>query len=320
MKYQVVSIKYLIVLCFLSILYTLYLIPHTAYAEGVNLQIQPATLQIRAITPADVKAPFTIENAGANPVTLRIVLSRFRDNGDGLGKPVYTNAFTQADTDEFLNNIQILDEETAVDTLVLGPQQSKQLTLAIPLLKESKKQDHYFSVVFLSENEDQPASPEGNNTAMSTIKTAIALPVLLSINQDNQKTGFLKTFSAPVFLQEGPVPFTVEAQNVGDHFITARGVILIRNMFGQTVGRIEIPKTNILAGSSRISPKVIWDEPFLFGIYHATLSLSFFPEQSLYTYSISFVAFPLVALVGFVVVLLLLLFLILRVRKRMAHE
>lgn len=327
--YKVLRITYITIFAFLGILYTLYFIPHTAYAAGMSLKTQPANLQIRTIAPADIKAPFTIENTGSEVVSLRISFSRFTDSGESLGRPLYTNLFTETKVDPLLKNVQLFEKDTPVTTIRLGPLQKKELMLSIPVLKEEAAKDHYFSLVFLPITEQNPA--EISQTTFSTIQAGIALPVLLSIGTDKEKTGVLQGFSTSLFFQEGPVPFEVEVANTGSHFRTVEGVILITNMFGQTVGKIDIPKTNVLAENNRFlkfndylaaeidSPKVIWDEKVLFGLYTAKLSIAFQPEQTLYTQSTSFVAFPLIGLAGLLFLLLLLVFIVLRVKKKISQ-
>src|SRR5438445_12293708 len=89
-----------------------------------------------------------------------------------------------------------------------------------------------------------------------------------SLEQTKQPKGSLEEFSAPLSMESGPLPFTIRVKNTGMHFMSVKGVILVKNMFGQTVGRIDIPPTNILANSDRFlanseekttsSPKVLW--------------------------------------------------------------
>lgn len=335
--YQVVCIKYIIIFALLGILST-YMMPQTtAYAEGISLKIKPASLQIHATSPADVKAPFTIENPGLDPLVLQISFKRFRDSGESLGKIIY-NEQTAIKQEPFLQNISVLDNKIPITSLTLAPKQQKKLILSIPILKDEAKQDHYFSIIFSTKQQDQARNTEDDTEetektqATTGIEAGIALPILLSIGQDDKKTGFLKTFSAPVFNQKGPVPFTIEAQNTGDHFITAQGVILIKNMFGQTVGRIDIPKTTVLAETGRFlttdnhkqqdnkHPKVFWDESVLFGVYTATLTLAFSPEQSLYTEKISFVSFPIISLVITFTAIIIAVIFIIRVKRKISQE
>lgn len=342
MKYFVFSIKLIVTLAVFAILNTRYQIPNTVYAEGISLKIQPSNLQIRAKTPADIRAPFTLTNQSDEPVVLSIILKRFRDAGDTTGNVVYSNPGmkTEADKDPFLRNVQIVDEGTVVPQIILGPKQQKKLLLRIDLPKNASSgaasnvsdtgQDHYFSVIFLANPpEAQSIRDDILEDTFSSIQAGIGLPVLVSVNQQSDAAGLLEEFSSPLILQSGPVPFTVNVKNTGEHFIEAEGVIMIKNMFGQTVGKIELPKTNILSGSirglsdgsviepSETSPKVSWSEPFLLGFYTATVTLALSPGKILYTQSTHFFAFPVVGSIILFSTLFIGILLVRRVKRKM---
>jgi hypothetical protein len=306
-----------------------------AYAEGTSLKMQPSNLQIRVTSPADVRAPFTLTNVSEAPVSLTILLKRFRDAGDSTGKVIYSNSkfITEANTDSFLKNVQVIDDTVAITQLTLGPKQKKNLVLRVPLPQDastSSGQDHYFSVVFLDQAPQEEAEVE-EDTTLSQVQTGISLPVLISVNQTGDQRAFLSQFSAPFVIESGPVPFTVLVKNPGEHFIEAQGMILIKNMFGQTVGKIELPKTNILSGSTRFmtvdpqqkasgnNTQSFWSEEFLLGFYTATITLATSPGQSLYTRSIHFFAFPAIGFTIIFLSILIIIFFILRVRKKLSQ-
>src|SRR5262249_54622748 len=131
-----------------------------------------------------------------------------------------------------------------------------------------------------------------------------------------------------------------KVKNASTHFISPKGVILIKNFFGQTVGRIDIPPTTILAGTDRYlidskhamadlsthdlarlnnTPTVIWPEKFLFGFYTATLSLSLSHGNVLYTRTIYFAAFPYTAILIILVLIYLSFLFVKRLRKKLAE-
>lgn len=303
-----------------------------AHAEGTSLKMQPSNLQIRAKSPSDIQAPFTLTNQGSEPVNLQVVLKTFRDTGDDTGRIVYSKPGlkNEAEQDSFLKTVQILDDGFAVSKITLGPKQQKKLELRINLPKDSKAQDHYFSIIFLTEPDVSSEISESENSS-SAIQSGIALPVLLAVNTTSEPSGFLDEFSGPILLQTGPVPFTVKVENTGEHFVEARGLILIKNMFGQTVGKIELPKTNILSGSKRqlitssarnSSSSVtgaLWEEQFLLGFYTATLTLVVAPDQSLYTRSVHFFAFPAVGFAFVFGALIIGIFIVRRVKKKVSQ-
>src|SRR6185369_5919126 len=332
MKYFVFSIKLIIIVALFGILNTRYQIPNTVFAEGTRLKIKPTVLQIKATSPGDIHAPFRIQNLGDETISLKIILKRFRDAGDESGKIVYSTpeSATKTDDDPFLKQIQVLVDGETSDTVTLGPQQEKELELFIMTEDGTVSQDQYFSIIFLNSQAGIPTrtEAEAKDASFSSIQAGIALPVLLSLNADTKATGFIDSFEAPIALQNGPVPFTVRVKNTGEHFIQAQGLILIKNMFGQTVGRVSLPQANILAGSTRLLPsdlsetdrKARWSEKLLFGFYTATLSIALSPEQSLYTRSVHFITFPFSLLSGLLFISVVAFLIFHRIRKKVSEE
>ncbi len=332
--YHILRIKHIIAFAVISILTTSYIFHTTAFAEGFNLKIQPSTLQIRANPPADIHAPFTIENPGNEPVDLTIIFKRFRDKGDMSGQVVYTSSQLTTDHDLFFQTVQVVDNNVGIHNITLGPKQKKSLDLEIVALNNDDTQDHYFSIVFLT----QPKS--GNVTtsegdSFSSVQAGIAIPVLVSLSQTAEKNTFINNFSAPLFLQKGPVPFNIQVQNNGSHFTTVQGNLLITNMFGQTIGKVTINPTNILSGSTRalnnnqaenvsvprsLTGEVVWPETLLFGFYTVKLTLAILPDQTLYTRSIHFVAFPIVGIVVVFLAGIIGVSIFLKVKKKVSQE
>lgn len=340
MKYQVLSIKYFLFVLSFLILYTLYFIPDTGrvYADGVSLSVSPPLLQIEAIPPADARAPLTITNKSDQTVNLRIILNEFTDSGQNNGTLQYLGAndlFQGADKN-ILQKVALVDKGYSLDTLTLGPQQQKKLTLRILLPKKEPYSDYYFSLIFLAEpnpseqSSSQSDQQEENNT--STARGGIAANVLLSVGPKNNPKGAIEEFSTAPYIESGPVHFSVRVRNNGSHFITPKGVILIKNMFGQTVGRIDLASSNILSGTVRslfaidsqatavTQPEALWREKFLLGIYSASLSVALSDNGPIYTKSLHFIAFPITLLVGIVLAIVLTIIIYIRIKRRMASD
>lgn len=315
----------------LAISYMLYA-KKSAYAD-FSLGIYPPIIQIQATVPVGIKKDFTVVNAGETPRDVSVVLRQFTTSPYNAGQVSYLPDYTVPHPDkDIFQKIQIVDGEEPVDTLILAPKQKKTLTLRIGLPKNEPAGDYYFSILFLS--------TDGANTTHngSTINAGIATNVLLSIGPKDQTTGFLDEFSSPWFLQTGPVPFTVSVANTSNHFITPNGQILIRNMFGQLVGKVDLLPVNILEQTSRFIPSKdqigkstisnqslgspqnkpvgLWGEKVLFGPYSAHIIISLSDQGPLFTRTIYFFAMPWEYLVGAAVAVLLIWIVVERVRKR----
>jgi hypothetical protein len=91
--------------------------------------------------------------------------------------------------------MQILDNDTSIDSLTLAPGQQKELTLEIALPQNEILGDYYFSIVFISNNQPQA------NSNVSGATAGIATNVLLSIGPKGPTQGNIEEFSAPLFVQ-----------------------------------------------------------------------------------------------------------------------
>jgi hypothetical protein len=304
----------------------------TAHAEGVALGISPAIFQIEAMPPSDVRAPFTITNQGSKPVDLKILLLPFRASDKENGEIQYVRSTNPS----LFEKIQVVDENEAVDVISLGPKQEKKLELRIVVPEKERSADYYFSIVFMAlPKSDRAKSDEKNN--ISTAQGGISANVLLSIGPNEGAQAHLEEFSTPWYVESGPVPFTIRVRNNGSHVIAPKGTILITNMYGQTIGKVEIPATNILAGTVRSlidleqastnsaklnneSTRALWPEKFLLGVYKAELTLKFPNDGPEMHKTIRFVAFPLKILLGIAISIIIVLTIYYRVKKRLQNE
>lgn len=283
-----------------------------AYAEGVALKINPSVIQIKTKAPSDVRAPFIIENQSDQSIKLKIGYKLFDPAKSQEGRVIFSED-TSPNVGIF-DHIQVTDStNTAINSLDLGPRQQKQLQLRVLFQDNYPSEDHYFSLVFLH---DVTSQTDQNSTirdrkdqhTITTIQGGIAANVLLAVGAPEMAQGYIEEFSSPLYLQSGPVPFSLKIKNTGTHYINPTGSIRITNLFGQTVGKVEIPATTILAGTTRslldkgqlakaVHPgsdsKVIWPEKFILGLYNAEIDISMAAGGPTYNQTIRFFAFPI---------------------------
>lgn len=304
-------LKYVTLICLLGYLFIG--LPMQANAEEkLSLSIEPSSLQIRATPPADVIAPFTIENQLKEPMTFLIQIQTINVNSDG-------QISLQTDKTASMSSgltVEILDDTTDIRELTLAPRQKKLLTIHIPVAKETALKDHYFTVTFLTKT--QANLPEGSTA--SSIQAGIALPVLLAIESKQSDTVSITEFSTSFLLEKGPVPFTLKVENHGEHFVTSTGAIFIKNMFGQTVGKITIPEMNMLAYTTQEVPKIIWEEKLLIGLYSADLNFLVSKNGPLYHRTIYFLALPIKQTLGIIIGTFILFFLFIRFKTLLSKE
>lgn len=315
-----------------------------AGAAGISLGISPPVIQIDATAPTKIDTPITIENIGDDPVTLSIILKAFTQ---GEGKNGTVKYYTDKDPlakPALFQYVTISENDHVKDSVTIAPQQKKVVNMHIGIPKGFPKDDTYFSVIFLSDSEDR----KGKETAAQT-PAGIATNVLVSVGPKGPTSGEIMNFSAPFFVESGPVPFTVELQNTSDHMITPRGEILIKNMFGQIIGRVDLLPVNILAHTPRQIPDSaqvteatpsatskelseavaeyllkrndprpvsVWPETFLLGPYTAQLTMALSDQGPVFRRSIYFFALPWTFMVGIIIMIIIATYIIIHVRRK----
>lgn len=300
----------------LSICYLLFA-TFPAFAENVSLGIYPPIIQINATAPSNVLTDLTIQNLSDTTVELNIILKPFKPSDRENGQVIFTDSSSLPDP-SVLDRIYIFDPSVSlnqsINELTLAPKQNKKLNLQIKIPNTSVKGDYYFSLVFVSKIKEI-------NVTASQNSAGIASNILLTIGgKDNLSKGSIAEFSSPLFLNKGPVPFTVRIKNTSDHFITPKGNVIIKNMFGQTVGKIDLLPVNILSGSVRqvtssSEDSALWPENFLLGPYTANLTLALSDAGPIFRKEIRFFALPASYIVSLIIGILLLTHVIVRVKS-----
>ncbi len=327
-------IRNLILLILISLILSLKS-PTVANAQSVDLGIYPPIFQIQTVVPNDIKLPFFIENFQDASVPLSISLRPFMADPDGNGNIILQND-TSSFPDPFLpQRIQVSDGKNSIQSLILSPKQKKSLILEINLPGNEAKGDYYFSLIFSSDTQNV------NDANASQASVGIASNILLSVGPLGETKGYIEDFSAPPLVTQGPIPFTVKVKNTSDHFITVKGDIVIKNVFGQSIGKVELLPVNVLANTLRRIPDsiqadpnskdyqkikaeidkndstvAIWPEKFLVGPYTATLTLALSDSGPLYKKDIIFFAFPTEYLLGILIIIIVVIFIVSRVRQK----
>lgn len=305
-----------------------------AEASALSLSIDPPIIAVNALPPSTATSNLTVQNKSDSELNLKIELRPFKAKGENGELEFLETASTEyANKALFLKNIEILENGVVIKTLTLGPKQEKKLDINITIPEDSSISDYYFSIVFISDNN---ASPTSNATLN---ELGIATNVLLSIGAKETPDAVITDFSTGLFFESGPVPFTLRVKNKGSHFIKPKGEILIKNMFGQSIGKLDILRSNILSSSTRAlanaaylqdlrsqealgektksdlnfqNPKVLWKEGFLLGFYTASLALSLSNDGPVFVKQIHFFAFPFQGLI--IIVIALIAFIVIRNR------
>lgn len=313
------------VLAFSFCLYT-YLVPE-AQATGTNLRVYPSLIEINAPKPNDATAKIFVENLSDSSVNLQSQFKLFE--ADPLSNGTIRYLDNKNKKNEFLNRIQLLDSENSITQFTLGPRQKKELQIKITLSENENNSDYYFSAIFVSSPksyQSQAESNRANQNSFSQISIGVASNIILSVGVNTEPSINVEEFSTPRYVEKGPVAFKIKIHNNTSKYVNPRGNLKIINMFGQTIGTIDLPQTNILSYSSRhlgtqetLHPTILWNEKLLFGFYEAQLTIKPALGSPEIVRTIHFSAFPLRLSLIIILTIFVLVRIIRRVRQKMSE-
>lgn len=327
MKYKInYSLKFIFFVifyfCFLSIG------ANSVFAQEVGLRSYPSLIKLTSPNPAEQTANITIENLTDNSVALETQIRLFKAGSKELGDVELLD--NTENPNGILQKIHIFNGENEITGLTLGPKQKRQLKIKIDLADIKEARDYYFSVIFLTKPQDftpTEIDEKDSKNSFSTISAGVGSNIIVSIGQSTGQPNPLaiEEFSTSKYSQSGPLPFTLKIQNNSSNYVSPKGEVSIKNMFGQTIGNVDLPKSNILANSSRYlyttdksssTPTLVWKEKFLLGFYEAKLSIQAADTDQPITRTIRFFVFP----AKFLIILILCIGLILAISRRVKQK
>ena len=303
--------------------------------SALDIGIYPPIIQAQMTPPAQVKVPIYVENFSQNSVSLNISLKPFKASPNENGQVDFSKNIQYPDP-LITQRITVFEGNKQIQNITLSPKQTKKLSVEFKIPQDEPKGDYYFSLVFSSAGQNPGDSTSTQATG------AVATNILLTVGPIGKTQGVLENFSAPQLLLQGPVPFTVRLKNTSDHYITPTGDIEISNIFGQNAGTVTLLPVNILADSVRRIPDklqtgnnpdfnkikaivdnskypvAVWPQTFLIGLYKADLTISLSSSGPVFKKSIYFFAFPAQYILGILIIIGILIYIVMRVRKKMA--
>lgn len=148
------------------------------------------------------------------------------------------------------------------------------------------------------------------------IGTQVGILLFVTIPGNHLEKGKILGFSAPHFVQEGSVPFSIRFENTGTVHYEPKGVIVITNMFGKKVAEVPVSGQIVLPSGVR-EWSVGWNvEGFLLGRYKATLTIVNPDGEVLTGGTVSFYAAPLWYVADFIASIILLFFVLRFLKKK----
>lgn len=316
----------------------------SAYADGTNLTISPSIIRLQAQPPADIHAPFTIENKSDDAISFKIGYKLLdpQNSQNGIVTFLKDGQSVPGQDPHFFDKVQVIDNDNfSHDIIELGPKQKKHLILRITLPPGERTADYYFSLIFLQSvseiDQIQTNQDIKDQPSAITLQSGIGNNIFLAVGPKQAPQAKIDTFTTPQFKVSGPVPFLLRVSDQGSHYLNPHGTITIKNLFGKTVGKISLPNSVILAGTSKTysstpnqttasnnqllaGSTIVWPEKLLLGMYTANLELSLSDQGPVVARTARFMVLPISFLLSLSIVMLGIIVIVWRIRLKLRER
>ena len=105
------------------------------------------------------------------------------------------------------------------------------------------------------------------------------------------ESAFIRSFSAPGFLEFGPIPVSTEIFNTGNYHITPKGQVTLSDFTGRQIARVILDEKNVFPESSRIWEMKIGPK-LLIGKFKLTLEAAYGESGQVLTRNLYLWVFP----------------------------
>ena len=184
------------------------------------------------------------------------------------------------------------------------------LTIRIPM--SALPGGHYAMVTYMP-NAD--LKPEELKKTASLIGQRVGSLLYLTVAGPIVENANVMKFTAPSFLEKGPVSFTGIIQNLSDIHIKPQGKITISNPLNSTVAVLPIEVGNIFPETVREFSSE-WNQKWGWGRYRADLNLAYGNSGGVLKGSIFFWLFPIRLVIYILIVVISILLVIILLNKR----
>ncbi len=198
------------------------------------------------------------------------------------------------------------------EELELEPREERYVKFTIEVPEIVEPGGHYGTILAST---TAAHGPEETGVA---IRARTGSLVLVTVPGETKRDMEIVDFSAPGYLEKGPVPFEMMFQNLGNVHFRPTAKVTVTNWLGQEVGVAEIEPKNVLPGGQRKFTTELPQEWLWAGRYTATLTGSYGENVNFGPRRITFWAFPWK--VGLALLVVLILIFLIRKRLKVAFK
>jgi hypothetical protein len=264
---------------------------------GQSLEISPPSQDVTANPGETILVKAKVRNTTAKALPINVRIEDFIASGNE-GQVALTEKGPWAVSTW---------TSVAPSQFTLNPGESKEVTGSISVPRAGAGGGRYGSFVF------SVAAPAGQ-PGVAAVSQEVASLFLVNISGPKEEKIAISSFSAPSFMEFGPVPFTVTYKNTGNVHLKPVGEIGISNIVGGKSADIAVDGVNVFPGADRVV-KTNWNQKILIGKYTATAVIyTGSSKNDTMVATTTFTVFP----IRFAAIGLLLIVVLYLLRKRIA--
>lgn len=265
--------------------------------SGQALEIAPPVITLTADPGQVLKTQISLRDITSEQLKVTSQVNDFEAAGeDGTPKILLEEGETSPQS--------IKTWVAPLPELLLEPRQIKNLPVTINVPANASPGGYYGVVRFTA----TPPELEGTGVSLSaSLGSLILIRVKGQANEKMEVASFTvgKDGKTGSLFESAPLQFTQRLKNAGNVFEQPSGQVVVKDMFGKTVGatNVNLPPRNVLPSSTRK-----FEQPFdksvigskkLFGKYTATLNITYGSDKKTLTESITFwiIPYKLIAIV-----------------------
>jgi len=270
----------------------------TKTANAVSLS--PLTFELAANPGETISNVIKVTNSDPSPVNIVIEMEDFAAVGE-------EGQVTLQPGEDNLTYSLASWVTANPSSFVLPANESMAVEFSINVPFNAEPGGHYSSVL--------ATVSAGSVAGGVSVAQKIGSLLLLSVAGDVVEQLHVEEFSVEPFSEYGPVNIVSRFENDGTIHLKPRGFILIKNIFGKEIEKIDLPQKNVLPRSIR-RVEVEWGEKFMFGRYEATLTAIYGSTNQPLSSVTNFWIVPWKIAAAVAAGIIILLILLIRARKR----
>jgi hypothetical protein len=259
--------------------------------SGASFAVSPPTFELNATPGTGASGTLLLENRTGEPRTVNVRVRDFTARGEE-GQPGFSEEptyYTLADW------VSVNPKRVEIPPKFSQP---FEFTVDVPL--DATPGGHYAALIFRNE------TPLPSGDARVNVIQEIAALLLLRVPGEIDERAMIESFRAKkTSFQNGPISLEARIRNRGNVHVKPGTVITIKNLLGSPVAVLPVQAGNVLPDSAR-KFNTKWNRKWLWGLYSATLSVSYGSESTKRLSSrIWFFGYPILILAAIGLVLLL---------------